>query len=251
MSMDIKTLQKYYHGFWIEQPLGNNAFSFHQRKNRKIYVAPLISGDLAGLAAGEEIAFSEVDEGQEINRRGLKQFLYLSRRDGFPQKAGKDIFIFDNHHHAFFFWMAGLKAGKLNKGGVLVHVDQHSDMREPEEYFPWNGREEIDLGRVFDYTNFHLNVGNFIRPALEAGIFSAVEIIDSSFAFEREFSGGIALDIDADIFAEEMNYIDRDYKIARIRRYIAAAGFITIASSPYFIEQERAIGVIRELLEEP
>lgn len=243
MSMDIKTLQKYYHGFWIDQPLGNNAFSYQQRKQRQIYVAPLVSGDPAGLAVGEEIAFSEVDEEQEINRRGLKQFIYL-------QKAGKDIFIFDNHNHAFFFWMAGLKAGKLKKGSVLVHVDQHSDMREPEIYFPWDGKEEIDLQTVFDYTNFHLNVGNFIRPALKLGIFSTVEIIDSSFAFEREFSGGIVLDIDADIFSGEMNYIDRDYKIARIRRYIAAAGFITIASSPYFIEQERAIAVIRELLEE-
>lgn len=237
-------MQTYYNGFWVDQPLGNNAFSYDQRKNRKIYVAPLSSGDPAALAAGEEIAFSEVDEGQEINRRGLKQFIYL-------QKAGKDIFIFDNHNHAFCFWMAGLKAGKLKKGGVLVHVDQHSDMREPARYFLWNGREAINLKKVFDYTNFHLNVGNFIRPALESGIFSTVEIIDSSAAFEREFSRGIVLDIDADIFSTEMGYIDYDYKIARIRRYIAAAGFITIASSPYFIEQERAIGVIRELLEEP
>lgn len=244
MGIDIKTLQTCYRGFWIDQPRGNNAFSFQQRKHRKIYVAPLISGEPGDLAVGEEIAFSEVNEGQEVNCRGLKQFIYL-------QKDGKDIFIFDNHNHAFFFWMAGLKAGKLKKGGALVHVDQHRDMREPETYFEWGAREEIEIEKVCQYTNFHLNVGNFIRPALKLGIFSTLEIIDSSTAFQREFSAGIVLDIDADIFAEEMNYIARDYKIARLRRYIAAADFITIASSPYFIQQESAIGSIRQLLEEP
>lgn len=243
MKIDIGKLQTFYKGFYIRRAAGNNAFSYAQRKQRQIYVPPIIEGTPDDMKVGGEIAFSEVVEGEEINRAGLKNFVYLSRGE-------KDIFVFDNHNHAFFFWIAALQAGKMKKETVLVHVDQHHDTRDPQGYLDAGDPARIDLRRVFRYTNFVLNVGNFIKPALQSNLFSRVIMIDSSAAFEKPLPPAYVLDIDADIFSEEMGYIDHDYKIAKIRRYLRKANLITIASSPFFMDQQMAIKVIRELLRE-
>lgn len=243
MNTDIQLLQQFYNGFYISEPRGNNAFSYTQRQQRRIYVPPIIRGSLADLLAGEEIAFSEVVEDQEINKKGLRSFIYFRKKE-------KDFFVFDNHNHAFFFWIYAFKYGQLKKGLPLVHVDQHSDMREPEHYLHFSDENDVDLKAAFEYTNYVLNVGNFIKPALAAGFFSTVEIIDSSFAFENNYSEEIVLDIDMDVFSPDKAYIDHDLKMGKIRSYIEAARFITIATSPYFMDQKEAIGVIKELLED-
>ncbi len=238
--MDIKLLKQYYKGFFIEEPTGNNAFSFDQRENKKIWVAPIIDGSLRDLSIGDKIAFSEVGDGKEINKAGLKSFLYLSVKS-------KDVFVFDNHNHAFFFWIAGLKQGAIKKGLKLVHVDMHKDTRKPKRSFDQD-LKDTNLQKVFEYTNFTLNVGNFIPPALECGVFSEVLTIDSEEAFNQPVEGDFVLDIDMDIFATEMDYISIDLKINKIREYIEASQFITIATSPYFMDQVRAIELIGRLL---
>ena len=63
--------------------------------------------------------------------------------------------------------------------------------------------------------------GNFIKPALSMGLFSQVEMIDTSAAFEKPLPDEFVLDIDIDIFA----------------------------TSPYFMNQHDAIYITRELLE--
>ncbi len=235
----IDSLRKYYKGFYIDQPVGNNAFSFDKRTNKKIYVPSVIQGSLSDVNKGSEVVFSEFYDGFEINKTGLMNFVYW-------QFDGKDVFIFDNHNHAFFFWMVTWKFGKIHKGSTLVHIDQHKDMREPSEYVQLEKREHIDLLKVFEYTNSHLNVGNFIMPAIKTGLFSRVEFIDHKEAFEsapEEF----VLDIDMYIFSSDMNYIDNDYKVQRIRRLIEKASIVTIATSPYFIDQDEAVSFIKQL----
>lgn len=241
-TLDIEKIKHFYNGFTIDQAVGNNAFSFHLRKNREIFVPPLIAGDTGDLKVGRRIVFSEFFEGKEFNKFGLENFVYW-------RKNGQHIFIFDNHNHAFFFWMAAFHAGIIDKPLPLAHVDQHTDMRTPDRGFAMeNGK--VDLQKAFDYANFTLNVGNFIQPALRAGIFSTVEIIDNSSAFEKDFSSEIVLDIDIDIFSEKMAYIDENYKLARIKNHLKKAKLITIATSPYFIDQHVAIDWIKKIFEE-
>ncbi len=230
-----------YKGFYINRPVGNNAFSFDLRRHKRIYVPPLIEGTPDNLEAGFEIVFSEVEAGVEKNRSGLKHFVYY-------RNAQKDIFIFDNHNHAFFFWWRAFKHGKISPGQLLVHIDQHSDMRQPESLPDFNLNPQVDLKTVFDYANYVLNVGNFIQPALQTGLFSQVKIIDSSSAFEEEPPSNFVLDIDIDIFAPEMAYIDEHLKMEVIKEYIQQARLITIASSPFFMDQHRALRLIREML---
>jgi len=53
--MNIKPLQALYSGFEVAEPVGNNAFSFQQRKNKSIYVPPLIQSALSDVQVGSEI----------------------------------------------------------------------------------------------------------------------------------------------------------------------------------------------------
>ena len=225
-----------YTGFYIEKPTGNNIFSYEDRDNKKIYVPKLIEGTLDDVKVGNEIVFNEVDEDVEIKAKGLKNIVKYNIED-------KDVYIFDNHNHAFYFWMKSLDKSYFTKGCKLVHVDQHKDMREPENY-------EVninDIDDVFRYTNEVLNVGNFIQPALKHNIFSEVIIIDSSYGFNLEIKEEYVLDIDLDIFSKDMDYIPYDQKILKIKELIKDAKVITIASSPFFIDQEYAIKVLKEL----
>ena len=225
-----------YNGFCIEKPMGNNIFSYDERENKKIYVPKLIEGTLDDVLVGEEIVFNEIDEDIEIKAKGLKNMVIYKYK-------GKDIYIFDNHNHAFYFWIKSLEKGNFTKGCKLVHVDQHKDTREPENY----NVDIENIDDVFRYTNEVLNVGSFIKPALHHNIFSDVIIIDSSYGFELDIDGEFVLDIDLDIFSKDMDYIPYEIKISKIKELIEKSKVITIASSPFFINQEYAIKVLKEL----
>lgn len=225
-----------YKGFDITECVGNNMFSYDHRNNKKIYVPKLIEGDLDDVCVGDKVVFSEIDFEEEINAIGLQHMVKFNYK-------GKDVYIFDNHNHAFYFWIKSLNNGMFNKGCKLVHIDQHKDMREPENY-------DVDINNiddVFRYTNHVLNVGNFIKPALHHNVFSEVLIIDSTYGFELDVDGEIVLDIDLDIFSKDMEYISYDLRMKKIKEYIDKAKVITIASSPFFIEQDYAIKVLKEL----
>ncbi|MGL5507330.1 MAG: UPF0489 family protein, partial [Paraclostridium sp.] len=225
-----------YVGFYINEPTGNNIFSYEDRLNKSIYVPKLIEGTLDDVKIGDEVVFNEIDFEEEINAIGLKNMVKYDFK-------GKDVYIFDNHNHAFYFWIKSLNKGMFNKGCKLVHIDQHKDMREPENY----NVDTNNIEDVFRYTNYTLNVGNFIKPALYHDIFSEAIIIDSTYGFDMNVEGEIVLDIDLDIFSKDMEYISYDLRVNKIKEYIERAKVITIASSPFFIEQDYAIKVLKEL----
>ena len=236
-----KNIYEFYSGFYIDQPVGNNSFSYSKRKNKKIYVPKLISGNLSNLDIGKKIVFSEIENEIEQNKSGLKNFLYYKTGE-------KNFLIFDNHNHAFFFWLWAWKERIIKPGSQLVHIDQHSDMRKPGALFAGNIDESVNLEEAFNYTNYQLNVGNFIQPALDLKLFSSIEIVNSSESFRNPIPEHFILDIDMDIFAPELDYLDNQFKIAKIQSYIQKTSFITIATSPFFIDQQIAIHFIKELL---
>ena len=225
-----------YVGFYIDEPIGNNEFSYDDRENKSIYVPKLINGSLEDVVLGDKVVFNEIDEGNEIKAKGLKNMVEYKTND-------KTVYIFDNHNHAFYFWMKSLRKHHFTKGCKLVHVDQHKDMREPINY----DVNIDDMDDVFRYTNKVLNVGNFIKPSLKHNVFSEVIIIDSSYGFDTKVYGEYVLDIDLDIFSKDMDYIPYEFRLNKIKDLIKGAKVITIASSPYFIEQDYAIKVLKEL----
>ena len=235
----IQEAQQFYCGYSLTEPVGNNAFSYAQRTNKEIYVSSLISGTLVDLAVGDRVVFAEVEDGQEKICYGLKNFVHLNFK-------GTDVFIFDNHNHAFFFWFLGLKYKKFAAGLPLVHVDQHKDTREPETYLStsWN---DIELAEVFQYTNTILNVGNFIPPALNCGLFSEVHMVNSSESLQSKVPSSFVLDLDLDIFAPNMEYLDFDQVLEKVQEFLPSAAFVTVATSPYFITQETALDWARRI----
>ncbi len=281
--MDSSSLQAFYRGFYVEAPRGNNAFSFEQRSHKKIFVPQFINGTVGGLAVGEEVVFSDIIDGVEVNARGLKQFVHIER-------PGQDIFIFDNHNHAFSCWALGLGLGRVLSGSTLVHVDQHKDTREsladcfqafgipcaerlsrpsgldcarksrslvsPDGSTPCplaqlnvDFRNALSLRQsAFNCVNAVFNVGNFISPAVKLGWFNEVIQVGSAEAFAGELPESFVLDIDMDIFAPVMDYIPEALKIARLREWVSRASFITIATSPFFMDQKNAIDLVRQLL---
>lgn len=234
--MDSAGLQAFYRGFHITAPQGNNRFAFDRRSYRKAYVPPLVQGGLDAVVCGPEIVFSDIVDGIEVNASGLKHFVHIER-------PGQDIFVMDNHNHAFSFWAAGIHAGVILPGAGLVHVDQHKDTRRPPAGFTGGGVQE-----ACRYANDVLNVGNFILPAVEAGWFHDVVQIGSTEAFAVDPCPPFVLDIDLDIFAPVMDYIPLDLKLSRLRAWIARAPFVTIATSPFFIDQSKAVECLQRLL---
>lgn len=254
--MDIVSLQEFYRGFYIDHPRGNNAFSFDQRVLKRIYVPSLIKGDLEAVMAGDEVVFCDLidpvcvgatsgrpPEGNpnlparlEVQAKGLKHFVHIER-------PGQNIFVFDNHNHAFSFWVAGVYDGLIPMGSTLVHVDQHKDTRQPASWLTGTG-----LLDACGYANDVLNVGNFISPAIKMGWFGDVVQVGSVEAFQICIPAAFVLDIDLDIFAPVMDYIPEELKVSCLRAWISRASLVTIATSPFFMDQNQALHYLHRLL---
>jgi hypothetical protein len=246
--------------FQISDPRSNNAFSFEKRTNPRLYVPNLIDGNLEEVTIGDQVVFEDFDEhGQLRSCKGLKHFVRMAH-----PTTGKPIVIVDNHNHAFYFWHEALAKGQIEKGATLVHIDQHKDMRKPDggpiEDLMEDPLDGAWLKKIFDYTNSVLNVGNYIVPAIEDGLVGKVISITSegklndntiegaqTFAHLRD-KPSLILNIDLDFWAPEMDYIDPTLKTQKTKEWMAIADFITIATSPFFIEQKRAIEVLKWLL---
>lgn len=55
------------------------------------------------------------------------------------------------------------------------------------------------------------------------------------------------LNLDLDIFSPDLDDVPLDLKYEVIRKFAKEASFITIATSPFFIDQELAIGHLKGL----
>jgi len=269
-----------YKGFYIDDACGNNIFSYDKRKNKKIYVAPLLKVDfdkytiMDKLNSSDKIAFSEYGEETktEYNIAGIKNFL-------FTEKNGKKIYIFDNHNHAFYFISCEIideakilnnikghilnnyikKDIKIPKTKIMIHFDQHKDMRRAstslEEIMRDTKKSCItDKDYLSIYTNYTLNVGSFITPLIENNFIKDVFIVDSTYSMDElskniDLYDDVILDIDLDFFSSDMDYIDNNLKIELIKKCYDKANIVTICTSPYFIEFERAKKYLEKVLD--
>jgi hypothetical protein len=228
--------------FRIEGCVGNNAFAYARRGPAPTLRVPsLLHGTFADVAQGREVAFEEVDDDGRL--RSCTGLAHLVRTTW----ADVPTVVVDNHNHAFYFWYEAVLEGRLGRGATLVHLDQHRDTRGPDKGFA----PDSSLVDAFRYTNFHLNVGNYIVPARQAGVVGDVLFVTGSHGLDDRAHVGrhnLILNIDLDFFAPEMSYIDFD----RVRRFIDAhrrgAALITIATSPFFVEHNRAVDALTRLV---
>jgi hypothetical protein len=203
-------------------------------------VPALMTGSADDLKLGTTLAFEEFDEHGVLHScSGLDHFVRTTWH-------GVPTLIFDNHNHAFYFWMEALNAGALARSATLIHIDQHRDTRIPERDYSGASLED-----AFDYTNFHLNVGNYIVPAKRCGLVGEIQFVTGEEAL-GDFSvvdrPNKILNIDLDFFAPEMSYIDLELAGRFIQAHRRTASLVTMATSPFFIDQEEAITRARFLL---
>lgn len=230
--------------FWIDGPVGNNAFSYDRRGAApRIRVPSLVDGTFDDVVPGDDIAFEEVDEDGVLHScTGLAHLVRTSWR-------GVPTVVVDNHNHVFYFWFEALHEGRLDRGATLVHLDQHRDTRMPERWLD----DAASLRDVFRYTNVELNVGNYIEPARRAGLLDDMLLVtgaDGLVDTSRAGRANTIVNIDLDFFAPEMAYVPFDLTRRFLAAHLPAASLITIATSPFFIDQPRAIAALHRLLDD-
>jgi len=228
----------YKKSFYLTEKSGNNAFAWEQRgPNPRLFVPARKKGKIEDVRVGEKVVFSDLD-GELKQCRGLENFIELDWE-------GAPTIVVDNHNHVFYFWYEALNKGVIQPGATLIHVDQHKDMRPaPMPY------QHENLESAFHYTNQVINVGNYIRPAVEEGLIEEVQLVTGESGLEdMSFLGrkNKILNIDLDYFAPELE-IDFEQAKYFIKAHLKEASLVTIATSPFFIDQELALECLRNLM---
>lgn len=244
----MKTLEQLYNWFFLDTTCANAKIT---NCDKFLRVAPLKKIDNYTEIQIEEnnFAFAEKNGNWEIEYfHGLKRFLRIEKNK-LPQ-----IFIFDNHNHAPVFWYYYIKKSNTNSQ-TLIHIDQHSDCWENKGILELRNNE-YDLEKVFHFYNEKCNVGNFIPPSLQSWIICdqiQIRSITALQNLEIEKNQKFILDIDLDFC---LKWIDRkqiDKESVKLLKekfdeISELASCITIATSPYFLNQEIAKKIIEELL---
>ena len=243
----MKTIEQLYNGFYLDEKCENTKIS---NCTTPLWVAPIKKvSKYEGLKIDyENFAFAEKNEEWEIEYfHWLKNFLWIENSD-FPP-----IFIFDNHNHAITF-RYNIVYSKKVIDVELIHIDQHSDCRDNENHLELSWKE-YELEKVFHFWNKKCNVGNFIPPALEGWIVSSQIQIRSTTSLENldiNKSQNYILDIDLDFCLDWIgrNKVNKE-AIQLLRKKFdkisKSALWITIATSPYFLDQELAVKIVEKL----
>lgn len=200
---------------------------------------------------------------------------HLALKEYIRTSYGKDevpVYIFDDHNHAFFAWTEALTEGRIERRATLFHFDDHLDGRKPIDL-----PQDETLEAIARYSK-SLDFNNFIYPAMRLGLVSETYWIDWLSRREREKyveqetkfeiqcstigSEGLVSSIDFNTIDPKKTIVDIDLdyftsvdqeqegvEIQRIRKMIEHAGVVTFAISPGFIDEKRAIALVKKILE--
>lgn len=216
----------------ITENIWNNQFCFNQVENPKIWIADMIEWTTKDLEIWENTVFREMRNWKVVEYKWLKNFIHIKSNN-------QSIYIFDNHNHALKYRVDEYKQWNIPFSFDLIHIDQHTDMNSSEF--------ELNL----ENPNLDVyNVWNFIQPAIKAGLIGKVEQINTEYKllnFQTECDN-LILDIDLDFRAPEMSIEKYPDSIAKVKNLISKSRVVTIATSPYFLDQILAINVCCDLL---
>lgn len=181
----------------------------------KQYLTPIKIWTLEDVKLWSHIVFEETDEKGKFHQCKWLEYII---------KIEPNIVIVDNHDRVLEF---------RPKGFPVIHIDQHTDMRPV-----W--AEGI-------------NVGNFLRYALDTNFISSALQINTEYKlltydFSSFDSIDFILDIDLDFRDPEMSIEQFKKTIQITKNLIKKAKIITITTSPYFLDQNLAINLIKKLL---
>jgi hypothetical protein len=216
----------------LTENIWNNQFCFNQVENPQLRIADLIKWGPDNLEIWENTVFREMKNWKVVEYKWLKHFIHI-------KNSNQSIYIFDNHNHSLKYWIDEYKWWNIPFWFNLIHIDQHTDMNT----------SDFDL----DIQNPKLdvyNVWNFIQPAMKSWLINHVEQINTEYKllnYETR-NNDIILDIDLDFWAPEMS-IEKYYEtLEKTKNLISRSRVVTIATSPYFLDQQLAIKICKDLL---
>ena len=240
--------------FFIESPVWNNEFSFDKRQNKKLFVPEIIEAksfdEIKFQDDLEKIAFEDFDFDDKLSTNyWLKNFYRF-------QMWWKEVVLFDNHNHAFYFWYEARSRKIIWNKNLLIHIDQHADTRDNDKII--SKSDSKNLEKVFDFTNFVLNVWDYIIPAQKEGIIENVVQIRNTKNLEdylqnfsnKKNNSKIILNLDLDFFASELDFIDFELKKKVILDVFEKASYVTVCTSPFFVDQGLAVEKFKEIFKE-
>lgn len=252
----ILDVMYYQENSYLSDCLGNNALSFQERKNQwsdtRLYIPRLREWILDDVRfARDNTVYEYVDEDNKlVNSYGLESLVKLDFH-------GKDLYIIDNHNHAFAMWWRSYRDWKISRGNHLIHIDQHSDYAEPQVYmnndFPTFDIKDISQLQIDTYTNEVLTIASFIKPALACGFCISYEMVLTEYSLLHYWiplQSSLIVDIDLDFRAPEMSIQEYDKTLNQVRKIISLPQVwcITIATSPTYILQERALEILHDIM---
>lgn len=240
--------------FFIESPVWNNEFSFDKRQNKKLFVPEIIEAksfdEIKFQDDLEKIAFEDFDFDDKLSTNyWLKNFYRF-------QMWWKEVVLFDNHNHAFYFWYEARSRKIIWDKNILIHIDQHADTRDNDKIISKSDSKSLE--KVFDFTNFVLNVWDYIIPAQKEGIIENIVQIRNTKNLEdylqnfsnKKNNSKIILNLDLDFFASELDFIDFELKKEVILDVFEKASYVTVCTSPFFVDQGLAVEKFKEIFKE-
>lgn len=241
----------YKKSFYIEENIWNNSLSYEKRENKKLYVPSIIYwwfDDITLQFDKEKVAFEDFWFDWKLAKHyWLRNFYRIKWKD-------KEIILFDNHNHALYFWYETKNKWLIKDNTTLIHIDEHADMRDPEEYL--SNDDFNDLEKVFNYTNFSkVNVGNYIIPAQKQWLIWQIKQIRNTtnleeyLDYKNSLNWDIILNLDLDFFQPDLDFIDYELKKKVVLDAASKAHVITVSTSPFFIDQDLAVRVFRDIFD--
>ncbi len=184
---------------------------------------------------GNEIVFAEVDtQGNVKTCTGLAYF-YLLTQESIPP-----IWIMDNHHHAFYARVHAYN--QTSTPLTIVHIDAHADLSATSVLF--DSTHKKDETYLWHYTNEVCTIASFIQPLIDVHIVQeCLQVRTAQKLSDICMSPptiSYILDIDLDFFALTTDSTELQIQLTHIRLLLANAYACTIATSPYFLGQQRA-----------
>lgn len=208
--------------------------------------------------------------------RRLDQFV---RFDWGPNNTS--VYIVDHHHFALFGWAEAVKEGKIGPGAFLRHFDDHNDAGIAHGLKVMSkrvfGQRKWNLDEVVQYIKV-LGCWEFIEPAQRMGLVgNFIHIkpgVSPKVTFDTEHGANLPVtkytgmsmgyyrsNVSSVSWKEKIVGIDLDYfesadldpdeeevDIQAMRQDISSAGVVTLATSPGFINPEKAVRLIKRIL---
>ncbi len=275
--------------YQLTKSLGNNTFSYDQRKQLGSDWALMISqpceiSSLNQVQLGNFAVFEEVDHNGKLHSCTGLSHTYILKLDKLRHPP---IIITDNHNHVLPYWLDYISKCKIPAEFMslhdispfsewpqcsikveefdmrLIHIDQHTDL--------WTNPHKLDHTQIsdpqyqWDFAHLECDIGNFITPCIESWLITnmiqvrteyklneilkeqEIKIIQKYKSSSFHFSP-LILDIDLDFWAPEMWISDIQKTMSQVRSIMGRADLITIATSPYFINQNLALELLHQLL---